>query len=349
MEKYTLKTDTTLIRQLSDFVLLNAYSVDATGLYNGKAGLSVCLFETARLCKDEELEDHAFELLKESLLTVNTDIGFESGLSGVGYALLYLIRNGFLEGDPDELFGNKRQIIHVTLRAGLSDPYIYQWMPVLYYLLLLRNEPVEKELLSLYMDRIMDSLGRVFTSIEARKEQQAKTEICSCFARLLRFEHCLATTTGERVYDDSKLQRLCCQYDTLYRSGMIAGDFKADYFLRQWAGRNNRKAIRDEASFRQQRYLSCMYPSVMTLKEKIDGLFLLSEDRSANSRNIVVIENSIFHIEGMDTEQSILANLDKRDLHFSYNNGIARLLLYLVYRQALAGGENVDRFHSVFI
>lgn len=41
-----------LIRKLTDYVLLNAYSVNSTGLYNVKAGLSLSFFVVARLLND---------------------------------------------------------------------------------------------------------------------------------------------------------------------------------------------------------------------------------------------------------------------------------------------------------
>ena len=86
------------ISKLVDYLLLNAYSVNSSGLYNGKAGISLCLFEMSRFLQDEYIEEQAFELLKEFLLTKNEDIGFENGLSGVGYVLLYLIQKDFVGG-----------------------------------------------------------------------------------------------------------------------------------------------------------------------------------------------------------------------------------------------------------
>lgn len=58
-----------LIRKLVDYILLNAYSVNSTGLYNGKAGLSLSLFGAARLLNDDYIEDQAYELLQEALLS----------------------------------------------------------------------------------------------------------------------------------------------------------------------------------------------------------------------------------------------------------------------------------------
>ncbi len=48
--------------KLVDYLLLNAYSVDSAGLYNGKIGVSLCLFEVAKFCNDETIEESVFDL-----------------------------------------------------------------------------------------------------------------------------------------------------------------------------------------------------------------------------------------------------------------------------------------------
>ena len=95
-------------KKLSEYVLLNACAVSSSGLYNGKSGMTLSLFEAARYLNDEPLEDHAFELLEETLLVNSEDIGCENGLSGVGYVLLYLIDNEFIDADFDDFFENRQ-------------------------------------------------------------------------------------------------------------------------------------------------------------------------------------------------------------------------------------------------
>ena len=110
-----------LIRKQADFVMLNSCSVSSSGLYNGKAGMSWALFETARLLEDEYMEDQAVRTLQESLLTQTKDAGFEKGLSGIGYVLLCLIRDGLVDADFDELFADKLALIHGYAGKLCSD------------------------------------------------------------------------------------------------------------------------------------------------------------------------------------------------------------------------------------
>lgn len=79
-----LAMETDVVRKLCDYILLNAYSVNSTGLYNGKAGFALCLFDVAYKLHDEYLEEQAYELLQEALLSRNEDIGFENGLMEKG-------------------------------------------------------------------------------------------------------------------------------------------------------------------------------------------------------------------------------------------------------------------------
>ena len=96
-----------LINTITDYILLNAYSLDSFGVYYGKAGISLVLFEAARLMEDDYLEEHAFELLQESLLYKGEDLSFNNGYSGISFVLHYLIDNNFVEADVDELFGEQ--------------------------------------------------------------------------------------------------------------------------------------------------------------------------------------------------------------------------------------------------
>lgn len=101
-----------LIKKAAEHVMLNSCSVSSSGLFKGKAGMSLALFEVARFLEDEYIEDQALQTLQESLLTKTNDPGFENGLSGIGYVLLYLTKNKLVEADFDELFGDKLQFIY---------------------------------------------------------------------------------------------------------------------------------------------------------------------------------------------------------------------------------------------
>lgn len=123
---------------LADYVMLNSVATDSTSLYYGRAGMSICLFEASRYLNDEYMEDYAFTLLKQALVNQKNDIRFDAGLSGIGYALSYLIRNKFVDADFNDLF----QIQHSIIVDGfIRQDYenmnlkslMQQWLLVLYF------------------------------------------------------------------------------------------------------------------------------------------------------------------------------------------------------------------------
>lgn len=101
--------------KLSDYLILNGYSKNSSGLYYGKAGIAVGLFELSRYLNDERIEDHAYELLNQSLISKTEVCSLEKGLSGIAYALRYLVENSFVEADANELISDKLDKIYTYI------------------------------------------------------------------------------------------------------------------------------------------------------------------------------------------------------------------------------------------
>lgn len=108
--------------KISDYLILNGYSKSNSGLYYGKAGIAIGLFELSRYLNDTRIEDHAFEILNQSLLSKSEFCDLDNGLSGIAFALKYLIENKFIEADPEELIGEKLDEI-----AAYIDSYSDEW------------------------------------------------------------------------------------------------------------------------------------------------------------------------------------------------------------------------------
>ena len=114
------------LHDLADYVLLNAVALPSSGLAQGKAGGALALFEAATLLGDEALEDGAFNLLQEALLSQVAEPGWQSGWAGIGRVLLHVIRADMLEADFDELFGEKLpELLLVDLKLMDSEKHRY--------------------------------------------------------------------------------------------------------------------------------------------------------------------------------------------------------------------------------
>lgn len=124
-----------LVRKIVNSILLNSSSIEASGLYNGKSGVAIALFEASKYLQDDYLEDIAFSMIKESIITENNDISFENGLSGIGYALIHLIEGGFLEADYNELFENQhKNILRAVEILGKNETDLSNHIKVAFYI-----------------------------------------------------------------------------------------------------------------------------------------------------------------------------------------------------------------------
>lgn len=97
----TIATDQKIINSL----LLNASFIDNLGLMHGKMGISILFYHLARKHNNKIYEEYAGELIDEIYeeITSNTPVDFENGLAGIGWGIEYLVQEGFIEADTDEV------------------------------------------------------------------------------------------------------------------------------------------------------------------------------------------------------------------------------------------------------
>jgi hypothetical protein len=113
----TISTD----QRINNTLLLNASFIDNLGLMHGKMGISICFYHLAWQTGNQIYEDYAGELIDEIYeeITANTPVDFENGLAGIGWGIEYLVQNGFIEADTDEVleeFDNRifKELIYNT-------------------------------------------------------------------------------------------------------------------------------------------------------------------------------------------------------------------------------------------
>ena len=108
-------------QRITNTLLLNASFIDNLGLMHGKMGIAIYFFHLARETKNQIYEDYAGELIDEIYdeITIKTPCGFENGLAGIGWGIEYLVQNGFIEADTDEVLEefDKRIIHEITYHA----------------------------------------------------------------------------------------------------------------------------------------------------------------------------------------------------------------------------------------
>ena len=122
-----------IIEQIASYIIQNSAALTSSGLFEGKAGHALCLFEINRLNLDEKIEDSAFRILQEALLSKTSIVSFGNGLSGIGYVLLYLIKYKHIEADFIELFEKQHLCIMNAIENNVGD------ISILPYLIIYRD------------------------------------------------------------------------------------------------------------------------------------------------------------------------------------------------------------------
>jgi lantibiotic modifying enzyme len=106
-------------RILTHVILASAGS-NNPGLLDGKMGIIVFLTNYAKSSGNELYKEIAFNMLDEVWedVTVDTPVGLASGLCGIGWGIEYLIRNGFVDAEADEVC----EVVDKAVRLQKIDP-----------------------------------------------------------------------------------------------------------------------------------------------------------------------------------------------------------------------------------
>lgn len=177
MKPYCINKE--ILAKMSYYVALNACTVGLSGLYNGKAGMSLTLFEASRVLADEYLEEQASQLLQEALLVRTQDISFENGLSGIGYTVLYLLENGFIETEFEDVFG--KQALTICQQIGRQQKQceetgkrsLYPAIYFLHHYSKWTNKPEIRELEDKLFRRMSEELLQQASRTNASAEEMA--------------------------------------------------------------------------------------------------------------------------------------------------------------------------------
>lgn len=128
--------DNLFLKRVANHLIVNASSLDNLGLYNGKMGIVLFFVHYARYIDKSIYDDYANELLGEIYEELNDDmlINFRNGLCGIGWGILYLLENNFMDGDSNEILEDidkkimERDLLRITdfsIETGLRGISCY--------------------------------------------------------------------------------------------------------------------------------------------------------------------------------------------------------------------------------
>ncbi len=299
------------IRKLVDYILLNACSINSSGLYNGKAGMAWALFEAACSLQDEYIEEQAFELLQEALVNKTEDISFENGMSGIGYTLLYLIKNDFVDADFDELFGEQLEKILTTFEKLKENPNtVLNAIKLNYFLSVVKTyRPSDKRI-----DEMMKSIfeaNELYFAIQFFDFKDINY-INNKASVLSKFETYLKTVydCGYAAYSQVVLDN----YADLYRSGRVKSSYKVAHYLEKLDKENKYKDVISE----NKRFSVLDDVNNISLRDCIELSLLTGNDKYLNP---------LLTEKESEIEKVILRLIPPGALKAGYEQGVSRLLM----------------------
>lgn len=314
-------------RKLTDFLLLNAYSMNNVGIVNGKAGIALTLFEAARLLKDDGLEEHAFDVLQAALVS-SASCSFTEGKAGIGYTLWYLIQYGFIEGDYGELFGEQhQQVIRELIKMDAKKMDVVECARLLCFLSRIpgcydqRQQAVEK-----LMGCIGDYCSRIMSDIIGEKESFFRMSAIllpefSCLKELSRGNEvrCRLQELAGKVRNSG-----CVCHSLWYAEGLMNCELR-EYEMKRWGREALEEIVQNSGT------------SWLTISELIDLHFcLMGKDGSVFGDKRREIEAWL-----SEEEETRFPGGNHPGGQVGVEKGIARLLLAAIGDTGTAERERI--------
>lgn len=117
-------------------LILQSFFLQDLGLFHGKMGISLFFFEYGKHTRCKTYTNIGEDLLSNIWEEINKNLPFyfNSGLSGIGWGIEYLLRNKFIKGDRNEICEeidsaimqiNPKYITDETLATGTKGLYCY--------------------------------------------------------------------------------------------------------------------------------------------------------------------------------------------------------------------------------
>lgn len=125
-----------LEQKIINRLILENQFISDIGLFYGKMGISIFFFEYGRYSHSDIYINIGEELLDDILKNLYTDLSFrfDTGLSGIGWGIEYLLQNDFIEGDANEICEeidskimqtNLMRLTDASLETGLEGIFYY--------------------------------------------------------------------------------------------------------------------------------------------------------------------------------------------------------------------------------
>lgn len=103
MEHFNDTQKLQILERIANHLMLKTSSSDDLGLYNGKIGVVLFFYHYAKHTDNQLYDDFAGLILDEIYNEMHEllPIAFSNGICGIAWSVNYLLKNNFVEGDPE--------------------------------------------------------------------------------------------------------------------------------------------------------------------------------------------------------------------------------------------------------
>jgi hypothetical protein len=110
------------LEKIIQTLIVNGTLTEQPGLFYGKTGIAVFFFHYARQTGNELFQDYTAGLIEEirKQITVTVSARYDVGLAGIGVGFEYMLQNGFLEAEGDDIFEDFDARMY---RVAMYEPY----------------------------------------------------------------------------------------------------------------------------------------------------------------------------------------------------------------------------------
>ncbi|MDH6533772.1 glycosyltransferase [Parabacteroides sp. 52] len=154
---------------------------------HARMGEVIGLYVMSKKYPDKDFEDRADKLLDEIFnnISYSTPVCIKNGLLGIGCGLIWLLRNGFVEGDEDEVLGEIDSHVLYTINYKREKDTI-NWAGLFYYL-----------------RRRISKVGRQLSLL---KNKQSMLYLLDCYERHMQFMSIIVHEPGVHAELEALLQ-----------------------------------------------------------------------------------------------------------------------------------------------
>jgi hypothetical protein len=150
------------LQAIANIIQLSAENTTSPGLLNGNMGSVIFFYNYYRYCGKDYYNSLAGDLLDSTIENINSDepLNLSTGLLGFGWGIEYLVKEKFVEGDPDEILNDMEKLILSREDVLLPDKQDQTWFDIVHYTIA-RNSRSEESLKAKLYSGILKAIDKI--------------------------------------------------------------------------------------------------------------------------------------------------------------------------------------------